>query len=447
MTVALDHELTDRVDALRRDVRSFLEQSAAAMKDPQVRQYDRQIDNLAKSEAKRALESGYGSITLTRSEMTPGMEQIAVELRKSYENWQTRSRNYASDLDATIARLEQQIARIEEEDAPELDEDKRRQLARIKEEFEGSIAYRQNREHYRAEKGRFERLRQYNRGNFPSKSSRFYYWPILILFAASDAWVNYFTFLPRFEVAIAFIATAGVVLCIAAASHFHGKFLKQHSFLSLDDSGAERKQLRMWSRITTATLIVALLFLLWARYTYFSSIAGSGGASFLTPAFIIRNVAPILVVNLMIYFAGVLVSYASHERVPGLKEAYANWLKADAELDDMQRAFNERTHETERKYESDEKALRAEVLGYEHMINTLTELRNALEAQGESFRSQLTTRLAEVMRRYATALCEAISRLEGDMSAIAFNSPTRGKMSVIDFEATDFGGALAGRGP
>ena len=437
----IDPNLFHRAERAQRDTTAFLEQSHGTISKVVVRISEQMLRETAGHEAKRVLESGLGAITLTPHELSPGMTRIAAEMSEQYAAWKGNVTKHLASLNGVISDIESEANKIEHADIPSLETDKNRELIFADQKFESSAAYSHNREEYEAEKGRFEKLRTYNKQNFPKRVNLLLYWLVLFAVGFGDMYINYQVFLSKFELAIAIIITAIIGGLVAVISHVHGKYFRQRKLLfSLDVDVAERKELKTEVVIATIVFIGLLGFIFWARYSYFSQGSGldfsSGGL--LSTEFILSRIGPTIFFNLLVWFAGSVIAFFAHERVPGLRETYMRWRQLDAALGEMQKDLDEQKTTIERKFDIERQALEGRLAECQARLTNLRASKEQLNNLDQNYTTQIMAQGSALLRKYAELLCAQITRVEGDASSVAFISPKRGRLSMLEFEATEF---------
>jgi hypothetical protein len=437
----LDPNLFDRADKAQQGANAFLDRLSAIAGKLGPAVSDRNLQDAAQAEAKRSVESGLGTLSLTVNNLTPGMDRVASELSKQYDNWRAEFDRHKSDLDTAIDGMEREIEHIQHAEIPELNTGKLAALLKADQDLERSTAYTQNREQHSAEKGRFERLRTFNRGNFPRNVNPILYGVILFAIGVGDMVVNYNVFLSKFEILIALFFTVIVGAIVAATSHVHGKYFKQRKLLfTLESDDTDRKGIHRELMWMTGAFLVALAFIFWARYSYFASGAGLDFSSdgLLSMEFIISKVSPTIFFNLGVWFVGAVLAFVLHERVPGLREAYVSWKRLDAELEEMREKVKSKKRDTERTFDNEIAASGARLAQCNGRVTELRATRDKLVDAGKNLRMQFTSQGSTLMKRYVGLLCAHIVAIEGDASGMAFVSPNRGRISMPEFEASDF---------
>jgi hypothetical protein len=436
----LDPDLFHRAAVAKRDAAAFLAQHQGTVNKLVVRISEDQLREAAQSEAKRATNGGTGSITLSNLELTPGMSGIDASVSEQYSAWKGNVDKHFATLNSVISDIRHEANKIKDENLPEVETAKAKLLARADRDFEDTVNYKQNREEYNGTKGRFERLRMLNNNVSPKRRAKSFYVLALILVGLGDMYINYGVFLSKFETAIAIIVTAFVGFVFAVASHVHGKMLKQYKSLSqnIEDIDEKEKQGEVrvfW--IATSVLFVCLAAILWARSDYFMQ--GSGlDFSLENLPFVFSRIGPTAFFNFLIWFVGSTISFWYHERVPGLRETHARWVELDANLDELRVKLKDDKRKIEVKHEVEGKALEGRLAECEGQLTNLNASKEQLGKLDQNFLVQISAQRASLLRKYAQALCAQIVEIEHDPSSMVLVSPRRGRLTLSEFEASDF---------
>jgi hypothetical protein len=192
----------------------------------------------------------------------------------------------------------------------------------------------------RGDQQEFEDLRRINGGGFPKNISPVLYAIPLILVGVAEWYVNYSTFAAMFIPVFAIAATLIVAAVFAGASHLHGAYLKQISEI-MHPSVEYRNVLgrKIALIIATISLLAAFVTVVWLRWIVISDQLGIGSSSEAgtfggpTSSMVWSRVGPTIIINLLIWGLGTLYSWAMHEKVPGLREKYRDYLRASKAVD------------------------------------------------------------------------------------------------------------------
>jgi hypothetical protein len=191
----------------------------------------------------------------------------------------------------------------------------------------------------------FQELRQVNGGAYPKNLSPVLYVIPLIGVGIAEWYVNLSTFMAKFVPLVAGAGTILVAMIFAIASHLHGEYLKQIAEI-LHPSVHYRNELgrKLSVLIATFLLVCALGVVIWLRYQAISEQLGLnadtpgtfGGSN---SSLVWENLGPTIGMNLFVWGVGVLYSYLASEKVPHLREAYRELLRANKKLQRARQPF------------------------------------------------------------------------------------------------------------
>jgi hypothetical protein len=269
-----------------------------------------------------------------REEIAASQRAAAAYITSNVQDPQQR-RAHLQNLKSAQSRLSSEIEErsgdyrlrldMEEKDAIEAKRSEIRTDPKLKRAFEVQKASHQQ----------FEDLRRANGGGYPRNISPFIYIIPLILVGVAEWYVNFSTFASIFIPVFAIAATLIVAAVFAWASHLHGAYLKQISEIihpSVEYRNVLGRKLAVY--IATILLIAAFVTVIWLRWLVISeqlgaNLGGSGGPfGDDSWSLIWSKVAPTIVINVLIWGLGTLYSWAVHEKVPGLRESYRDYLRA-----------------------------------------------------------------------------------------------------------------------
>lgn len=167
----------------------------------------------------------------------------------------------------------------------------------------------------------------------------------LIAVGVAEWYVNLSTFMAKFVPLVAGAGTILVAMIFAIASHLHGEYLKQIAEI-LHPSVDYRNELgrKLSILIATILLICALGVVIWLRYQAIaeqlglnSDTAGTFGGS--NSSLVWENLGPTIGMNLFVWGLGVLYAYLASEKVPHLRGAYRELLRANKQLHKARQPF------------------------------------------------------------------------------------------------------------
>lgn len=277
-----------------------------------------------------------------------GLHRAAVGyITSNVQNPQQR-RSHLNNLKSAQSRLTTEIDERGTSYLKHLDAQEKAAIENRRAEIYSNPKLQRAYEAQKANHQQFEDLRHVNGGGYPKNISPILYVIPLIMVGVAEWYVNYSTFAAMFIPVFAIAATLIVAAVFAWASHLHGAYLKQISEI-IHPSVEYRNVLgrKMVINIVTVLLVAAFVTVVWLRWLVISdqlgtNLGGQGGSFGDTSwTLILSKVAPTLVINLLIWGLGTLYAWATHEKVPGLRESYRNYLQATKSVDRMAQPFSE----------------------------------------------------------------------------------------------------------
>lgn len=252
-------------------------------------------------------------------------------------------------LTATLTNLDKRLeADIDERETSFLDELQTKEEDEINArwaELNNNQRYVRANSEQKAREQTFQELRQINQGGYPKNISPVIYVIPLIGIGLAEWYVNLSTFMAKFVPLVAGAGTILVAMIFAVASHFHGEYLKQLAEIQ-HPSVVYRNELGRKISVLIATILLISAFgvVVWLRYQAISDQLGVnaeaqgtfGGSS---SSIVWANLAPTIGLNLFIWGLGVLYAYWASEKVPRLREAYRELLRANSKLEKARRPF------------------------------------------------------------------------------------------------------------
>jgi hypothetical protein len=402
-----------------------------------------EIGTIADEEARLAVNTGDGSIPLDSNFCTPRMRGLVYDVSGERLEWISLYRDHVAELMTRKTELDRLLDKRLYQEPRRLNALCDAKIQELRSSLISQPIYKDVADNIKTMKPIVDQLRAYNSGRSPKRVSQFAYITILVLIGAGEWAVNYQTFLDKFPPVLAVSATALVALIVAISSHYHGIFLKQYKYLiPKNREEIDRKANRRNLRLISLFLILVLLFVFWARYSYLAdkygldvfsdNYFGDKGYGILATA-----VGPTMFLNIMIWFIGLILSWALHEKIPNLRETSLELKKLEGELRDLSAASEAdivRAKDTlaedlaaNRKLASEEEILRDE----------LVTLEGQLTATNRNYHAQHAAKLSAALSEYAREFSAAVMRREGDDNLV-LHSQIRGSMTLSDFTATNF---------
>jgi hypothetical protein len=254
--------------------------------------------------------------------------------------------SHLRDLEAVGARLSNEIEERRTKYIGELELEERLQVDNQWSPLNAKPKFIQANKEQQTNLQIFESLRQINGGAYPRDLSPVLYVLPLVLVGIAEWYVNFATFAATFIPVFAIAGTLLVAAVFAWASHMHGAYLKQLAEI-IHPSVEYRNVLgrKIALIISTILLVAALITVVWLRYGVIAEQLGLGPTSepgtFGGPSssMIWSKLGPTIVLNVLIWGLGTLYSWALNEKVPGLRESYRDWQRAEGKLKRLRKPF------------------------------------------------------------------------------------------------------------
>jgi hypothetical protein len=234
----------------------------------------------------------------------------------------------------------------------------------------------------------FQGLRQINGGAYPRDISPVLYVIPLVLVGLAEWYVNYATFEAIFIRVFAIAGTLLVAAVFAWASHMHGAYLKQLAEI-IHPSVEYRNVLgrKIALTISTILLIGALCTVVWLRYVVIQDQLGispnTEPGTFGQPSssMIWSRLGPTIVLNILIWGLGTLYSWAMNEKVPGLRESYRDWQRAEAKIKRLRRPVEKEEQRIRASFKRKREQNQVAIHEYNHSLSEINELAERLNQQ------------------------------------------------------------------
>jgi hypothetical protein len=245
-------------------------------------------------------------------------------------------------------------------------------------------AYREKQTHDQI----FANLRQINGGAYPKNLSPVIYVIPLVLVGLAEWYVNFATFAAIFIPVFAIAGTLLVAASFAWASHMHGAYIKQLAEIihpSMEYRNVLGRKIALV--FSTILLIAALLTVVWLRYVVISDQLGispnATPGTFGEPSssMVWSRLGPTIVLNLLIWGLGTLYSWASNEKVPGLRESYRDLQQADAKLKRAQKPFEKEEKRINAVFKRKREQNQVAINEYNHSVNEIHSLAERLKQE------------------------------------------------------------------
>jgi hypothetical protein len=227
----------------------------------------------------------------------------------------------------------------------------------------------------------FNNLRQINNSAYPKNISPVLYVLPLVLVGLAEWYVNFATFAAIFIPVFAIAGTLLVAAVFAWASHMHGSYLKQLAEI-IHPSMEYRNVLgrKIAIVISTILLIAALSTVVWLRYIVISDQLGispnATPGTFGEPSssMVWSRLGPTIVLNILIWGLGTLYSWASNEKVPGLRESYRDLQRAERKLNRARKPFDAAERRIKAEYKRKREKNQVAINEYKHFLSEIQNL-------------------------------------------------------------------------
>lgn len=293
----------------------------------------------ARDEAVFAHRTSEGTLSADNDFVTPSMRDLADKFTQPFTNWLAQARARKNTLTAHKAAQERLVralanpdkgAEAVNESAGEIEA---RQIA--------DPAYIEAKARHATASKNYDLLKSYNGGRDARRARPILYYSALALIGAAEWFVNYETFLQKFVVFFAVATTIIVAAIVAINSDYVGTWIKQRKIARAMKLDAESP---FMLRLTTIGFVIALLVIMWARFTFYAEQIGlgqetlEGGVSASQIFFVLQNIFPTLLINVLIWALGVVIAYYYKEAVPHFREEHNNVRAAAVKLEGFRRA-------------------------------------------------------------------------------------------------------------
>lgn len=232
----------------------------------------------------------------------------------------------------------------------------------------------------------FNSLRQINGGAFPKNISPVLYVIPLLLVGLAEWYVNFATFASIFIPVFAIAGTLLVAAVFAWASHMHGAYLKQLAEIihpSMEYRNVLGRKIALV--ISTILLIAALSTVVWLRYIVISDQLGispnASPGTFGEPSssMVWSRLGPTIVLNILIWGLGTLYSWATNEKVPGVRESYRDLQRADRKLKRVRKPFEAEEKRIKATYKRKREKNQVAINEYNHALSEIKSLSERLK--------------------------------------------------------------------
>jgi hypothetical protein len=263
-----------------------------------------------------------------------------------------------------------------------------------------------------------------------------------MLVGLSEWFINYPTFREAYAPFFAMAATAIIAVSFAAASHFHGQFLKQRLRM-FGRSVEKRDRVQSVSVLALVTFffLIALATVTYERYGFIATqfglssslgpdLLGTGRATESIEGRLFQTV----VLNILVWFAGALVSYFFHDPIPHFNEARRESQRSQEELDKFNRAWDDRRGQIAAKYDDREKALEGRGKAQTEQLRTIRSLREKVHNSRTTVLRSAGQQINASLAAYRNALVTAATRQKRQLVF----GPQKASLAQFNTERMDY---------
>ena len=318
--------------------------------------------------------------------------QRAVRSAKAFLSSKQKSneprQSHLKDLGTVATRLSREITDRSTEYIARLDSDERSEIDAIWTQLSSKPKFVQAEKERQTHLQIFESLRQINGGAYPKNISPVLYVIPLVLVGVAEWYVNFATFAAIFIPVFAIAGTLLVAAVFAWASHMHGAYLKQLAEIihpSMEYRNVLGRKIAL--AIATLLLIASLLTVVWLRYIVIADQLGispnATPGTFGEPStsMIWSRLGPTIVLNVLIWGLGTLYSWASNEKVPGLRESYRDLQRAEQKIKRVRRPFEKEEDRIRAAYRRKRELNQVAINEYNHSISEVQALMERLKQE------------------------------------------------------------------
>ncbi len=344
----------DEVERLVKDLLNF---------DPLTEIPERKQPDLVEREASKEVQNApNGQLLLDEHGHTMGMKQIAVQpVVRALTAWRTRRHSVTFELAQASESI--RIAFQYEGEKQKLLDQKQAEDSAALEQHKSSGKYRELEEARTRTAERYDRFLAENQGKIPTSYPVTLYVAALFGVGVSEWFINYPTFREAYVPFVAGAATFLVAAVFAAASHFHGQFLRQRLRMFGDFLQKRERRNNMLFLVFVTVFLAGALFLVgYERYEFIQKqyglttgltagrdlLGADGGGD---P--IISRVIQTVALNLFVWFVGCILSYLFHDPIPGFKEALRDRERALEAFQKFNRPLEEQLKQIKAKFDDE----------------------------------------------------------------------------------------------
>lgn len=349
-------------------------------------------------------------------EFTSGMRESVINgPAQTLSKWVSRCDDAITNI---RHRMEDNDESKHNFEVSKLEEEFEKQVAITKETFFRKNDYSLKKDNYTKAEQVYEKMNKAQGGKGPIKANHFLYFFIMVLFSSVEFFINYSTFNAKYAVpTLAVGSTLLIAVMFALAGHFQGKYLKQRLELvgpSVEQRKKRHQILVLFFSISLALIALAAISIV-RQQVIADEIALLGGGlmaeEFGSQQSPFELLIPFLLMNVLVWFGGIAISYFLHDAVPGYQEAYKNLVKARKEFNVLDDKLQE---EITRHKAEHEKSL-------EELVNS-TESERRASQKLEQLAEKVAVRKSNVLRDSAMVINDDLNHYQNILTTVAKTS-------------------------
>jgi len=398
-----------------------LENQVTALLAERPLEAHRSTDNKALIEktARKEIQSVGSSNTLftDHHDFTSGMRDAVIQgPAQTLSKWVSRCDDAITNI---RHRLESNDESKHSAEVSKLEEEFEKQVAITKEGFSRKNNYSLKKDNYHKAEQVYEKMNKAQGGKAPIKANHVLYFLAMVMFSSVEFFINYSTFNAKYAVpTLAVGSTLLIAVMFALAGHFQGKYLKQR--LELVGPNVEVRKKHHQILVLAFSVSLALIALAAISIVRQQVIADElammfgGGAldSELGPQQSpFELLLPFLLMNLLVWFGGIAISYFLHDAIPGYQEAYKNLIQARKEFNVLDDKLQE---EITRHKAEHEKRL-------EELVNS-TETERRVSQKLEQLAEKIVVRKSNTLRDSTVVINNDLNHYQNILTTLAKSS-------------------------
>lgn len=397
-----------------------LENQVTALLAERPLEAHRSADNKALIEkaARKEIQSISPDMTLftDHHEFTSGMRESVINgPAQTLSKWMSR----CDDAITSIRhRMEDNDESKHNSEVSKLEEEFEKQVAITKENFIRKNDYSLKKDNYLKAEQVYVKMNKAQGGKAPIKANHILYFFVMVMFSSVEFFINYSTFNEKYAVpTLAVGSTLLLAVMFAIAGHFQGKYLKQRLELvgpSIEQRKKRHQILILVFSISLALIALAAISIVRQQVIADEIVAQGGGLladEFGPQQSPFELLIPFLLMNVLVWFGGIAISYFLHDAIPGYQEAYKNLVKARKEFNILDDKLQD---EITRHKAEHEKNL-------EELVNS-TESERIASQKLEQLAEKVVVRKSNILRNSAVVINDDLNHYQNILTTVAKSS-------------------------